>query len=229
MSIVCIYNFRGSYGKSERNEICKFCKPRTTRRSPSCNKEPCSSTHGKVQGKQIKRAATTKYLGIKIHENMTWSDHIRDICSKINRRIGILKQVHYILPRQELVTLYNSIVLPLMDYGDLIWGDENNKLLMKDLQIMQNKAAKVILGLPIMYLATAALHNLQWTPLLERRQGHCCVAVYKCLNDLMEVEYNMITNNMVHSYSTRGKNNLHLPKVKMEWGKQRFPCSERME
>ena len=28
---------------------------------------------------------------------------------------------------------------------------------------------------------------------------------------------------MVHSYSTRGKNNLHLPKAKMEWGKQRFP------
>ncbi len=70
-----------------------------------------------------------------------------------------------------------------------------------------------------MYSATAALHNLQWTPLLERRRGHRCVAVYKCLNDLMEVEHNMITNNMIHSYSARGKNNLHLPKVKTEWGK----------
>ncbi len=117
----------------------------------------CGEVKLVVQGKQIKQAVTTKYLGIKIHENMTWSDHIRDICSKINRRIGILKHVHHILPRQELVTLYNSIVLPLMDYGDLIWGDKNNKLLMKDLQIMQNKAAKVILGLPIMYSATGAL------------------------------------------------------------------------
>ena len=73
-----------------------------------------------------------------------------------------------------------------------------------------------------MYSATEALHNLQWTPLLERRRRHRCVAVYKCLNDLMEIEYNMITNNMVHSYSTRVENNLHLPKVKTEWGKQRF-------
>jgi hypothetical protein len=177
----------------------------------------CGEVKLVVQGKQFKQAATTKYLGIKIHENMTWSDHIRDICSKINRRIGILKQVRHILPRQELVTLYNSIVLPLMDYGDLIWGDKNNKLLMEDLHIMQNKAAKVILGLPIMYSATEAIHNLQWTPLLERRRRHRCVSVYKCLNDLMEVEYNMITNNMVHSYLTRGKNNLHLPKVKREW------------
>ena len=32
----------------------------------------------------------------------------------------------------------------------------------------------------------------------------------------------MITNNMVHTYPTRGKNNLHLPKVKTEWEKQRF-------
>jgi hypothetical protein len=141
-----------------------------------------------VQGKQIKQAATTKYLGIKIHENMTWSDHIRDICSKINRRTGILKQDRHILPRQELVALYNSIVLPLMDYGDLMWGDKNNKLLVEDLQIMQNKAAKVILGLPIIYSATDALHKLQWTPSMGRRRRHRCVAVYKCLNDLMEVD-----------------------------------------
>ena len=38
----------------------------------------------------------------------------------------------------------------------------------------------------------------------------------------MEVEYDMITSYMVHSHSTRGKNNLHLPKFKTERGKQRF-------
>ena len=97
-----------------------------------------------------------------------------------------MKQVRHILPKQELVALYNSIVLPLMDYGDLVWGDKNNKTLMMDLQIMQNKAVKVILGLPIIYSATDALQNLHWTPLLIRRRRHRCVAVYKRLNDLMK-------------------------------------------
>ena len=91
----------------------------------------CGEVRLIVQGKQIKQSNTTKYLGIVIHENMTWGDHIRTVFSKVNRQIGILKQVCHILPKQELVTLYNSIVLPLMDYGDLVWGDNNNKTLMK--------------------------------------------------------------------------------------------------
>ena len=84
---------------------------------------------------------------------------------------------------------------------------------------MQNKAAKVILGLSIMYSANDALQNLH---LLIRRRRHRCVAVYKCLNDLMKVEFDIIKNSMVYSYSTRRKNNLHLPKAKTEWGKQCF-------
>ena len=33
---------------------------------------------------------------------------------------------------------------PLFDYGDIIWDDKNNATLMNDLQIQQNKAAKII-------------------------------------------------------------------------------------
>ena len=42
----------------------------------------------------------------------------------------------------------NSIILPLFDYADIVWGDCDNKLLMMSLQILQNKAAKVILDYP---------------------------------------------------------------------------------
>ena len=66
-----------------------------------------------VQGKQIKQSNTTKYLGVIINENMTWSDHVKALSSKVNQRIGILKQVRHILPQNELVTLYRAIILPL--------------------------------------------------------------------------------------------------------------------
>ena len=163
-----------------------------------------------------------KYLGIIIHENLTWSDHIKILSSKINKRIGILKRVRHLLPQKELVRLYNAIILPLFDYGDIVWGDKSNKCLMDDLQILQNKAAKVILGLPRANSSTEALETLHWAKLYLRREKHCRAAVFKCINGLMEVEFNMKRNSAIHSYSTRGKNNLHLPKVKIEWGKQRF-------
>lgn len=53
--------------------------------------------------------------------------------AKINQRIGILKYLWHILSKEELVTVYNSIILPLIDYADLVWGDKNNKVLMGDL------------------------------------------------------------------------------------------------
>ena len=59
----------------------------------SCKLKLCGEVKLVVQGKQIKRAATMKYLGIKIHKNMTWSNHNRDICSTINQHTEILKQV----------------------------------------------------------------------------------------------------------------------------------------
>ena len=79
---------------------------------------------------------------------------------------------------------YNSIILPLFDYADVIWGD---KSLMEDLQILQNKAGKVILGMPMGHSATEALDNLKWSKLHVRRQ-HRRIAVYKCIHNLLTLK-----------------------------------------
>ena len=55
--------------------------------------------------------------------------------------ITLLKRISYLLPLETRITLYNSLVRPLFDYGDPIWGDKGNATLMNDLQLLQNKAA----------------------------------------------------------------------------------------
>ena len=50
------------------------------------------------------------------------------------------------LPHQARLTFYNSLVLPLFDYGGVVWGNENSSILMEILTILQNKAAKIILS-----------------------------------------------------------------------------------
>ena len=82
---------------------------------------------------------------------MTWGDHVEAISTKINRRLGLLKRISYLLPLETRITLYNSLVRPLFDYGDTISGEKGNATLMNDLQVLQNKAAKIILSLPSFY------------------------------------------------------------------------------
>jgi hypothetical protein len=70
------------------------------------------------------------------------------------------------IPLKARLTIYNSLILPLFDYADIIWGDKNNTTLMDQLQILQNKAAKTILDARYLSSSTEALSNLHWHPLI---------------------------------------------------------------
>ena len=115
--------------------------------------------------------------------------------------------------------MHNSLVLPLFDYADLVWGDKGNIYLMEKLQILQNKAAKLILDRPWYSSASSALHELSWKTLSNRRMYHRCLYVFKCLNNFIDHDINFLYNRDIHNYNTRSKNRLRLPKVKRNWGK----------
>ena len=90
---------------------------------------------------------------------------------------------------------------------------------MAKLQILQNKAAKLILDRPWFSSATSALHELGWKPLSNRRFYHRCLYVFKCLNNLVDYDVNFLYNRDIHNHNTRVKNKLRLPRVKRNWGK----------
>ena len=120
------------------------------------------------------------------------------------------------------VTFYNTLILPLFYYGDVIWGDKHNDTKMSELQILQNKAAKVLLGHPPWSSSTEALTSLDLKSLSARRFFHRCIAIHKCLIGETDFNFNFIKNQTVHSYNTRRSNDLHLPLPRTNWGKQKF-------
>ena len=46
-----------------------------------------------VNEHQLARERTFKYLGITFSENLTWSDYLNNISTKINQRIGLLRRI----------------------------------------------------------------------------------------------------------------------------------------
>ena len=96
---------------------------------------------------------------------------------------------------------------PLFDYGDPIWGDKGNATLMNDLQLLQNKAAKIILSLSSFYSSTEALKELCWPTLSKHGLFHRCVFVYKYVNGIIDFKFDTKLISDIHSYNTRGKSN----------------------
>ena len=98
---------------------------------------------------------------------------------------------------------------------------KNNEVLMQNLQVLQNNAARIILDLPKYFSGTQALAQLNWTHLAERRRQHRCTAIYKCTNKF--TNFNVLVRNIeIYSYKTRRRQDLHLPRARTNWGKQRF-------
>ena len=135
----------------------------------------------KVNSSAIDRSDSFKYLGVVINQTMSWSEHIDTISTKINQRIAMIKRIRHLLPLHAKLTLYNCLIIPLFDYGDTVWGDKNNDTLMGQLQVLQNKAAKVLLNLPPRSSSTEALDRLNLKTLLKRRHFHRCVMMQKYL------------------------------------------------
>ena len=175
-----------------------------------------------VYDSAVERVEDFKYLGVTFSSDMTWSDHIDDLSAKVNKRLGLLKRIKHLLPRFARLLYFNTLILPLLNYADIIWGDKNNSTIMQSLQILQNKAAKVILDLPVHSSATDALHTLNWIKLDRRRQYHRSLYIFKCKNNLLSSHLSLLKSYDVHRYNTRNSQNFRLPAVMTNWGKQRL-------
>ena len=180
----------------------------------------------RIYDSALERTDSFKYLGVTINQCMTWHDHISTIAKKVNQRLGVLRRVKHMLPLQARVTLYNSLVLPLLDYGNIVgWGvggDKNSSTLIKYVQTLQNKAAKIILDHHPQSSATEALDSLGWKPLHLRRRFHRCTTILKCLQGFIDFNFHFVRNSSIHNYNTRSRDDFHLPLVRTNWGKQRF-------
>ena len=109
------------------------------------------------------------------------------------------------------------MVLPFLDYYNIVWGDRNNKVLM----VLQNRAAKIVLDRPAYSSSPQALLDLKWKDLRVRRRIHRLIYVFKCLNGLLDHNYNFTTDLSVHNYQTRHANDLRINRSRCGRGQLR--------
>ena len=113
------------------------------------------------------------------------------------------------------------MILPLFDYGDVVWGDRNNQSPMKSLQIFHNKCAKLVCNMKSSDFSTKALDLLQCKTLDARRKFHRCATIYKATKNDISYSVNNLTGKDLHGIQMRSSDQYYrLPKVKTNWGKQ---------
>ena len=72
---------------------------------------------------EISRAE--KDLGVMIHNQLGFSDHIQQAMGSTNRLLGIIRRSYQYLDAESLLYLYNCLVPPKLKYGVAIWASFN--------------------------------------------------------------------------------------------------------
>jgi hypothetical protein len=174
-----------------------------------------------IDGNKVEYVNEFNYLGIHLDKHLTFNKHIDIIRQKISRVSGIMNKLKHFLPLATLVTLYNSLILPHLNYGVLLWGSKADKL-----EKIQKRVVRII---------TCSKYNAHTNPIFKKlsllKATHIC-ALHE-LKFCFKLQHNNLpyyfSNSVfrqfqsIHSHNTRRSNNYQMPKIKHAFMK----CSVR--
>ena len=125
-----------------------------------------------INGSIIKQVKQKKTLGITIDNELRWTEHINEQCKKLSSAIALLRKAKPHVPNNDLLRIYNSLVVPYFTYCSTVWND-GNKTNLEKLYKLQKRAARIITGLNYETRSKIILQSLGWNPIdniLKKRE-----------------------------------------------------------
>ena len=86
----------------------------------------------------------TKFLGVRIDENLKWTYHYDHVMLKIKRNMNLLKQSQKMLSNHAKKTIYYGHIFSHLNYCISTWGPMLQQSQIKKLQKLQNKCVNLI-------------------------------------------------------------------------------------
>ena len=145
--------------------------------------------------------------------NLNFKQHVDKLLVKVSKRIGVLGRIRNNLTVDAPNKVYQSLVLPVMDYCDVAWSSIGEKERDK-LDRAQRRAAGIVLKTK----DSDAENNLKWLPLSMRRDMHTINLTFECLKRSPPFFFFFNYFKVFRTaHNTRGSgHNLLLPKVRTE-------------
>ena len=112
--------------------------------SPKCKQSPLLNSFTiQIDGRAIERVTHARFLGVYIDEKLKWDKHVQQILTKISKNTGILIKLGHLLSTPVLLQLYNTLILPYLNYCNIVWGSAPEIVLNK-LHVLQKKAMRIV-------------------------------------------------------------------------------------
>ena len=157
-------------GKCESMQVCFMKKP----------PNPLSL---EIDQQPLKQSTSVKLLGVHIRCDLKWNDHVDFMIKRANGRIHLIRILKgHGLPVEDLCTIYTGFLRPLVEYASPVWNGGLTKEQVNQLERVQKRALKIILG-PNYESYDTAMNLLGLSSLADRRKDLCVKFAEKLISN----------------------------------------------
>ena len=136
----------------------------------------------KMNDKPLELVETMRYLGITLDYELSFKPHVKGLIKTVQYKGYLLKHAEKCLPKDARLSVYKAYIVPIIDYGDILYNGVVLELLQK-LQRLQNRCLKICEGVHRL-TPTIEVHRETNMPLLsERIKYHMLLTAFKRAQD----------------------------------------------
>jgi hypothetical protein len=168
-----------------------------------------------IDGNEIVKVSSIKFLGITIDDKLSWKVHIKNLECKISALIGILSKIRYKINSDVSNLIYEAFIMSQLNYCNIIWSS-GYKTNVRKLENLQARALKICNRLDYKTSKDKTFIILNRISLTNLNKFNILKFVYNVLNrnltNLFQDFY--IINKDKHRQATRLQNNIFITSVK---------------
>lgn len=176
-----------------------------------------NKTEIKIDNHVIQKVEKIKYLGITIDDQMTMNEQIEEVVKKTAHKVNFLKRIAKKLPEEHKKIVCNAIIDPNFNYCASIYI-HCNKQQIERMQIIQNRAMKIILNCDFYTSRDVLLERMNWLSINQKIKYNIILLIYKMKNGLAPKYLNdkieFVKN--THIRNTRNREKLNIKRTKKE-------------
>ena len=201
--------------KNIENDMCAlsdwFCANKLSLNAQKTNfmvfspkNKPTNITSLNLENQIIQKVNSAKFLGIFIDDELKWSVHINHVLKRVSSGSYALHSVKRFLSRDNMKTLYYSLIHSHLSYGTLLWGSAFQYRI-HQLEVIQKKSVRNICNATYNAHTGPLFKQLRIPKLVDIYNSQLCKLMYLFTNGTLPCPLQMVfkRNSDVHTYPTR--------------------------
>lgn len=185
--------------------------------------QTCGQATVSIGDSKISAVSCVRNLGVQMDQHLSMVPQVTAICAACNYHLHRLSSIRRYLTTEATKTLIQALITTRIDYcSSLLVNIPAAQL--KRLQLIQNKAARLVTRTSVKHSITPILKGLHWLPVTCRISYKVLVTAFKCIHGLAPTYLSQLLTVRDRDSRLRGADAiaLHQPLARKSVGMQAF-------